>query len=447
MKKIIQQIFIISLLTSFSLIPVFADEKQVVNYDDNVLLPLYNSPNTNIMKWVVNSTEQGADGTLFAFYKHYLHSLVNRYSLFIPTDEYFNNFIDPIAYSQEVPAALKFWYNNLTNTVNATVYLYNKSSGIVGDSVTVITDASFIKYRLLSILDCHIVNGDVETGDGYYLTNNYDIIRISGNLNNLKIKNGIDVNNSDEVNVISYSTHLNGNTYFIDKIIQPSLKSVYQTLSENSAFEKFFKLLINIPANYVSQVFVQQGVDWRVNIFNSYHYTLYVPTNEAVELALQQGRIKSWDEINSITDLTVKENETKKLVRNLLLHFQDKAVFFGHTYNEKFLSGTIHEGNEQTLLGTGQNKFLKIMVNSSTESMQITVDSKKGKSPVVANVLNGHNCYNNLIAKDFIFSRLPSDYKNVDGTGSTSGYLFTYSRLRNSSSAVLHQIDCFLTVE
>ena len=79
------------------------------------------------------------------------------------------------------------------------------------------------------------------------------------------------------------------------------------------------------------------------------------------------------------------------------------------------------------------------------------MDSKPGDPVRTANVLTadpvtGNSLYN-IIAKDYIFDKLPTDYKNIDGTGSSSGVLFNTSSIITSASAVIHQIDNVLTFE
>lgn len=65
---------------------------------------------------------------------------------------------------------MKYWYNTKTNTVNATVYTFDPLTGQAGDSVNTITSESFLRNRLLDLLDSHIVIGDVESGAKYYFT-------------------------------------------------------------------------------------------------------------------------------------------------------------------------------------------------------------------------------------------------------------------------------------
>lgn len=413
----------------------------------SVYSPILLSKNSKIMNWAINISETSVDGTRFAFYKLYLNSLVSKYSVFIPTDEYFDRYIDPVAYGQDLQGVLKFWFNEVSNAVNVTLYSYNKTNDLVGDSVGVISDPVFIKNRLWNILDSHIVIGDVETGNGYYITKANDIISVNGSGSNMTVKGGGDIDRSTVSNVSNYFDQFNGKTYFLDKPIQPSLKSVYKVLSENSAFEKFFELLNSVPVESLNQIFATQGIDSRVKFFNAFRYTIYAPTNDAVDQAIAEGRIKTWAQITSISDQATRAAEINKMVRYLKYHFQDNAIFFGQTVNGYYQSATIKDDNSQTLFGTARTKYLKIGVNGNANGMTIRADAKNGTTAITANVLNGPGYYNNLIVKDYIFGKLPTAYKNVDGTGATTGSAFSTSSITTSASAVIHQIDKFLTFE
>jgi hypothetical protein len=97
----------------------------------SVYSPVLLSENTQIMNWAINISETSVDGTLFEFYRLYLNSPVSTYSLFVPTDEFFSNYLDPIAWGQNVKAALKFWYDKSIPkpTVKATVYKIDPVTG------------------------------------------------------------------------------------------------------------------------------------------------------------------------------------------------------------------------------------------------------------------------------------------------------------------------------
>ncbi|OJU35235.1 MAG: hypothetical protein BGN96_05035, partial [Bacteroidales bacterium 45-6] len=362
----------------------------------SVYSPVLLSANSRVMDWAINISETSVDGTPFAFYKLYLNSLVSKYALFIPTDEYFSKYIDPISYAQDTRGVLKYWYNTKTNTVNATVYKYDKTNDVVGDSISVITDGTFLKNRLWSILDNHIVVGGVNATSKYFLTKGNDIIKVDGAAgSSMVIKGAGDIDMNTQCNVNTVFQQDNGTTYFIDKQIQPSLKSVYKSLGEHPEFSAFFNLLLGVPDSYVNQIFALQGFDYRIKFFNAYHYTIYVPTNDAIQAAIDNGTITPWATIDampatSTQEVAAKNAAIEKMVKFLKYHFQDNAVFFGQTVNDQYQSATLKTTDTPTYYNTSKNKYYKLGINGGANSLVITMDGKLGNPLRTAKVLSGN---------------------------------------------------------
>jgi hypothetical protein len=212
----------------------------------------------------------------------------------------------------------------------------------------------------------------------------------------------------------------------------------------------FYNLLNGVPDTCITQIFAQQGVDFRINFFNAFRYTVYVPSNPAIQKALDAGIITPWETIYAMAN-PAKGKAINTMIQFLKYHFQDNAVFFGQSSNDQYQSATIKNDTSMTYWGTAKNKYFKLGVVSTGSSITITMDSKTGTPLRTANVLTsdpltGSPLYN-IIAKDYIFDKLPSLYKNVDGTGSASGALFSTSNIVTSASAVIHEIDNVLTFE
>jgi uncharacterized surface protein with fasciclin (FAS1) repeats len=419
----------------------------------SVYSPVLLSDNSKIMNWAINITQSSAFGS-FAFYRLYLNSLVSTYSLFIPTDEYFNNYIDPIAYGQDKQGVLKFRFNSKTSSVTALVFPYNKTTGIVGsdpvDSIPSTSYPAFVQNRLWNLLDSHVVIGSVENGNNYFITKGNDIIKVAGSGTGMTIQGGADLINSTSAQVTKVFTQTNGKTYFIDKPISPALKSVYKVLSETPEFSMFYNLLNGVPDTCITQIFAQQGIDYRIKFFNAFRYTVYVPTNAAIQNAITSNIITPWETIYALAN-PAKGAAISKMIKFLKYHFQDNAVFFGQPVNDQFQSATIKTDDNPTYWGTTKNKYFKLGVVGTGSSLTLTMESKSADPLRTANVLTadpvtGSKLYN-MIAKDYIFDKLPAGYKNIDGTGASSGTLFNTSIITTSSSAVIHEIDNVLTFE
>ena len=407
---------------------------------------------TKIYNWAIN--QKAID------FRLYLNSMVSKYSFFVPTDEYFTKYIDPITYAQDVPAALKYWYNTRTSSVFATVYKFNKETGEMGDSIAVISttfDATnpstiFVNNRLLDILNMHIVVGGVESGKDFYLTKGNVALKISGSGTDMTIQSGGNMDLNETVKVTKAYNQTNGHTYFIDRPIQAPVKSVFKILSTQPEFSAFFALLNGFPATTLTSpiIFVNRtnytGIDFNVKFFNTYNYTVYVPTNEAINKAIADGVIIPWESqgsivgINDMTDATLKAAAISNLERFARYHFQDNSVFLdGHSVNGTYQSATMKVDDLPSNFGTFKNKYYKIGVSGSGRDLTLT--SEKNQT---AHVITSPGLYN-IMTRDLVFSNKPSAYKNIDGTG--TGLDFKTSSIYTSSTAVIHQIDAVLNFQ
>ncbi len=404
--------------------------------------PVLFSENTKVFNWAIRQND----------FRLYLNSLVSRYSFLVPTDQYFDNYIDPIAYGKDIPAAVKYWYNNEEETVYATMYDYDPATNTVGDSISLITDQPFIAKRLLDLLDAHVVVGDIETGKQFYITKGVNFIKVIDNNGNLTIQGGADINNNEKIDISAVYEQSNGKTYFIDKPIQTSLQSVYKVLSETPEFSAFFELLSGFPATSNSSIFVRKrnyyGIDYNIKFFNTYNYTVYVPTNEAIEEAIRNGVIKSWDAINAIEDVEIQNEEMIKLERFLRYHFQDNSVFInGLPLKGRYQTATIKTNSDITSFLTFENKYYKLELESDGGDLVLSTDTKVGgdlDGEDVAKVVTDNGLYN-IMARDYVFNGNPQAYLEVDGTG--VGLPFENTEITTSSSAVIHQIDNVLRFE
>lgn len=403
---------------------------------ESVYAPVLFSEKTKVFNWAVLQNQ----------FKLYLNSLESKYSFFVPTDEYLKKYIDPVTIAKSIPAALKFWYNNNTNTVNATVYKYNITTNSIGDSVGVVTDKDFISNRLLDLLDNHVVVGNVESGNGYYFTKGGNIIKVSGNGMNLTVQGGGDITLGQQSNVVNLYPQTNGNTYLIDKPIQTPLKSTYSILSTTPEFSEFFALMNGFPSNSSSVIFLKKknyyGIDYNIKFFNTFNYTVYVPTNAAIQDAISQGIIIPWDSrngitgINDMTDITQQNAAILKLERFLRYHFQDNSVLVsGNPVSEVYATATIKNDTLSTYFNTYQNKYYKLGITGAGSNLSLTTETGS-----TANVVTQNGLYN-IIVRDYIFSADPLSFKEIDGSGAPSATDYSKSEIFTSSTAVIHQID------
>ncbi len=408
--------------------------------------PVLFSEKTKIFNWAIIQND----------FRLYLNSLISKYSFFVPTDAYFKKYIDPVAFGKDVPAALKFWYNTKTSMVNATIYKYDKTTNeIVGDSIGVLAPTltsdntyKFIVNRLLDLLDSHIVVGGVETGKGYYLTKGNNFLKVSGSGNEMTIKGGGDITLGTVSTVSNTYNQTNGKTYFIDKPIQAPLKSVYQILSETQEFSDFFALLNGFPATSNSVIFVRKanywGIDFNVKFFNTFNYTVYVPTNSAIRNAINNGLITPWVSkgtiigINDMTDATLKAAAILKLERFLRYHFQDNSVFIsGQSINNTYQTAAMKLDDINSNFNTYKNKFYRLGVTGDGTDLSLTTEfTASDYSTNAPKVITSAGLYN-LMARDYVFNADPKAMNEITVVGGS----YTTSTISTSSTAVIHQIS------
>lgn len=257
----------------------------------------------------------------------------------------------------------------------------------------------------------------------------------------------------------------NGMTYMIDRPMQPTMKSVYaimtgdadhyseffnqceyysddlleaaglkETLLEtlNSTREEKDKLKEVSADQWTNEknkyrVFTDQYNAQRnemlVRFFNNYRYTIYVPTNEAMQEAYSKG-LPTWEDIeafvydenNQEDGVLTPENKQKAqamitmLANFLKYHFQDQSVFVDNVTNE----GATYQ---TSCIDSEKNMYVSLTVDQTPNALSVT-DATNHKVNVVAPY--------NILANDMQF--------NARGTDTSCRYVST------TSYVVIHQV-------
>ena len=66
-----------------------------------------------------------------------------------------------------------------------------------------------------------------------------------------------------------------------------------------------------------------------IQTFSSYHYTVYVPTNESIQALHDEGKLPTWDEVEAEQDEDEKEKMTERIEKFLKYHIQDNSLYNG----------------------------------------------------------------------------------------------------------------------
>jgi uncharacterized surface protein with fasciclin (FAS1) repeats len=403
-----------------------------------VYAPTLTSPQTKIMNW-------GIQEKTMKFYL-YLRSMENMYNLIVPTDEAFQNYRDPISWAKNTPEIWDFYYTPERDMVFADVYNVDSDgnkAGLKKSYTQSATDQAIIRNRLTDIIDMHIVVGKKDKTSGYmsgYIddgatlyaqTKSGATLKIAGGGASITLTGGGDIEQGVQPSsiVTAYESD-NGKTYLVDKILQDPIKSVYTVLGEHSDFKAFFDLLKggDIFSDKTTAGSLIGGLGYVVNSFNNFRYTVFVPTQEALDLLFagdkESRKLWTWEEIESIDPSSenyaeLKAEKTTYLTEFLKYHFIDNSIYI----NGKSSLGSYETAARyESVSGTG--KFRKVSLQSNGSDLVIT-----GANGESATVITTSNLYN-LMTRDYIVN-------NVQ----------TPTLIESSSRAVIHLIDKALRYE
>ena len=178
-----------------------------------------------------------------------------------------------------------------------------------------LTTATRLENLLKQMYEYYIVVGDFTNGNKYHMTKGYGTIKVETDANNqvTHIIGGSEAQKGTKMPVGHTYPQKNGNTYRLDEgMIQPPTQSVYKVLSTTEEFAEFYNLCMG--SDYVLDVIgprdrqgvvIQDsikrykifenlgGLDLNVRTFNTYHYTVYTPTNDDIQRAYDAG-LPNW---------------------------------------------------------------------------------------------------------------------------------------------------------
>ena len=399
-----------------------------------------------------------------------------------------------------------------------------------------IADAEIVN-RLKDILESHTIVHDgtnpiLGSEDQYYLAKNGSAIKLTRDPSNpdniIKVQGGYQLENERygildgdpgtlNLHITERYDKKNGSTFLLnDGPIIPASKSVYfilhsDTIGENrsAAYEKFFQLtqvndtLLDVARLVDSKLRGEQkkraqlkfytfisgketmgnggGMDYNVQFFNNYRYTLLVPTNEAIQDAIDHG-LPTWESIRAdykslptyrdicdtrinakneteyfyVTQATTKDIQGKDSIyndtivvnnRNLdntyitekdVLRLQTKITFLNNFIRGHFLDNSIFvdksERPETEYVTSSYDRDLGVFVKVNCKRVKeggetkLVVRDNYGGAPLTVTNLN------NIMARDVVCSRnntikSPTDEKSMNN--------FV---IEGSSFAVIHQI-------
>ena len=378
-----------------------------------------------------------AIGDSYCQFKYYLRSIQNLFQFFVTPDLSMIDYLDPVSlgYTDDKKARWRFAINESGNIIA------RRYNAITGERLTgsdsIVTEKNIIKNRLEDILNQQTIIGTINHGQEYYITKGGAPLRVKGNSVGNLVVGGGNIEQDKELQIIkTYENKSNGSTYYLSGIVESATVSVYRTLANHTEFSEFFRLCnASWPEGADMDIFTnlttdrKRALDSKVKFFDLFNYTIYVPTNQAIQNAITSGIIPDPDKISELAggDLEIEYELYDKLRRFLRYHFQDNSVFIkGEILNKaEYKTATINN-KEHYDPNYPLNKFFPIRVTHDGDN--ITLYTHKGGT---AKVIKDNNLYN-LIARDIVVNHSST----INAT-----------QIETSSWVVIHQVDDVLLCE
>ena len=355
-------------------------------------------------------------------YGSYLNSMVAEYIFLLPTNDGLLTYIDPVSYGQDVCYMWEFsarpGQKNTSNTyIQANVYKCVKDEngkwqkGETTPSNTLYPDVTstsdVFKDRFEDMLDNIIAVEPYQPGKKFYRTKGHSFIRVDGITEGSHVYGSWQIEQDEPLEVKRQYHMENGDALVVDGVAMGASKSVAKVLSEHDEFSVFKEMLAQCgalnPQNSKDhwaagdQVFGNlfnlkskgsPGAEDATSatkatyLLNNYHYTLYAPTNAAIQAAIdkypdfpsleklqdaEQWDAEFADATQDMTEAEIKEyaaslggvclGDSAARVAEAMLdfvkyHIQDNALFI----DEGFESGTYLSGKTELIASTDEKE-------------------------------------------------------------------------------------------
>lgn len=410
----------------------------------SVSFPALINRNMKIIDWAITQCK----------YNVYLNALGSDYSFFIPTNDALIEYIDPCSYGKQNLQLLSFRWDEtkkVDERVYAVLYNYDEATG-ARDSVGIVNNYYRITKCLQDILDTHIVIGRVWDGKNtYFRTKNGTGIRVTNpsDESNMLVEGSFQMNEGQPLRVTRVYDQRkevaggNGKSYVLEgQPIMGTRLTVYDQLAAHPKyFGKFLELLEgsgllekihNLGTGNDNDNKACGGTN--ISVFNTYHYTIYVPSNEAIEQLQKEGKLPSWEQVDldhQAGDEDKALSDSLNIVNFLKYHIQDNALYIG-AQNE---SGDF----ETSLINKKTRRFYMVKSQLKDDEIEVldAVDQK--------NMRDGVATTKHTVSKKFYIddNGIQRDLYNIQARE----YLYnnrdatTATELYTTSSAVIHLID------
>ncbi len=453
----------------------------------SVAAPANISKTNLIMKWAINNGEDYRKDKMHMNYFAYLMAMRSNFTFFLPSDEALKRYYDPVSFTSRKPRVIQMSYTgkgDLPVQTGRILYTYNLEDGTIGNlyNLDQLLETELLN-RLKDILESHTIVHDgtnpIDNEDEYYIAKNHAALKVTKDAdhNIVKVQGGFQLENeragivngdrgtlSVEVKPSNTNHMANGTTYIIDDSpLIPASKSIYGIIANEfrDDCQAFFGLtdmdgnedIIKACGLDLSKLAVwlagatSGGVDYNVRFWNNYQYTLFVPTNEAIEEARNLG-LPTWEDIRAdYESLPVDPNDEEVRILNGedSLRLQTKITFLSNFIRTHFVDRSVFEDKsemaESELVSSSYDVlngvFVKVHVSRSKDGGETRLfvrDDNGGKTYETAGTLR------NIMARDIVCLNDPNGNYSGAKTSPTGRNSMNNIVLQSSSFAVIHQI-------
>ena len=312
----------------------------------------------------------------------------------------------------------------------------------------------FMKSRATDLLDYLVVvhgdEGEFVQDKKYYQTKGYGFIKVDYvSDNDIKIYGGEQLENGTVINVRDIYAQQNGNAYCTvpseqdtetrkySGIPTPPTKNIKTRMeelakSESDIFHEFYNICIPDGVNFTSlfkkmlpgmtetavndsieyySVFYSTNDNTKTNIvpfLNTYHYTVYVPSNESVK-SLQNEGLPTWTDVEKFaTKYPGKAMSMTRLINNFIrYHFQDNSVFYesGRPFSVPSTDPArpyMEADYSTSLINDSTGRFYEVNVKSNVGNTSLVVTDQLGNE-VEVDVSGVEGQTYNIMARDIVF--------------------------------------------
>jgi uncharacterized surface protein with fasciclin (FAS1) repeats len=435
----------------------------------SVMGPAYIYDDLHIMREMLNdhTTGGGTSSTLGADMYFYLMAMNSNYAQLLPQDsQYGFMYLDPttICHSDCLNNnrihALHFYYDPEQSKGGFHIwvdrYYYDFVTGEYTrdeSSVPASISTGTFNTQIQDMLNHHTIvleEGEKFGENHYYKTKQGAAIFVDKAEVGGKVYGGMQIQNGVKPAVIKgiYNDLTNGTSFRLDGVVQPTRASVYTVLHSVNQFEKFFDICDGLTGETdimtwagisndakgstsgkseqeMYSIFTNVGgkcLNYNIRMFNAYNYTLYAPTNDAVEKAVQEMGLPTWEEIREIYykydhdnehDITEEEINDQKLVKAMISTLRD-FVFYHFQNTSVFADNKVTTASYQTFLANNLGIMQKTHVSGGNGTLKITDVS--GRQVTV----NAGSPLVNIMTRDYVFDDVNSVAKKINSSSFTT---------------------------